>query len=148
MSPLRKTNMENRANKFEQPQPPNEPVKTIHAVQTPFGTFQVVLALVPGQPDPLAFAISVFQEAVSAGAEDPLAATLLRLRDMARAGTSQPLTASIELLKQMCAAGVLEPLDELLANAGFCADEIAHLAGGRRGVLESVAGRAAKVTLN
>lgn len=138
--------MENRANKFEQPK--GNPVKTIHAVQTPFGTFQVVLALVPGQPDPLAFAINVFQEAVSAGAEDPLAATLVRLREMARGGATQPLTASVELLKQMCAAGVLEPLDVLLANAGFGADEIAHLTGGEKGVLESVAKRAAQANLN
>lgn len=138
--------MENRTNKFEQAK--GNPVKTIHAVQTPFGTFQVVLALIPGQPDPLAFALNVFQEAVKAGAEDPLAATLQRLREMARGGAAQPLTASIELLKQMCAAGVLEPLEALLATAGFGADEIAQLTGGEKGVLDSVSKRAARADLN
>ncbi len=141
--------MENRTNKFEQPeQPKGSPVKTIHAVQTPFGVFQVVLALVPGQPDPLAFSLNVFQEAVKAGAEDPLRATLERLREMARSGLTEPLKASIELLKQMCAAGVLEPIDVLLANSGFGAEEIAQLLGGERGVLESVSKRAWSAVLN
>ncbi|MCC6151473.1 MAG: hypothetical protein IT461_14575 [Planctomycetes bacterium] len=141
--------MENRTNKFEQPElPKGSPVKTIHAVQTPFGTFQVVIALVPGQPDPLAFCLSAFQEAIKAGAEDPLHATLLRLREMARGGISQPLEAGLELLKQMCAANVLEPLDVLLANAGFGADEIAQLTGGQKGVLDSVIRRADKPDLN
>lgn len=141
--------MENRTNKFEQPElPKGSPVKTIHEVQTPFGTFQVVIALVPGQPDPLAFCLSAFQEAIKAGAEDPLHATLLRLREMARGGISQPLEAGLELLKQMCAANVLEPLDVLLANAGFGADEIAQLTGGQKGVLDSVIRRADKPDLN
>jgi hypothetical protein len=141
--------MENRTNKFEQPQQPKgNPVKTIHAVQTPFGTFQVALALVPGQPDPLAFSLNVFQEAVKAGAEDPLKVTLERLHDMARSGLTEPLHASIELLKQMCAAGVLEPLDALLANSGFGAEEIAQLRGGERGVLDSVSKRAGSAAQN
>ena len=142
-------NMENRTNKFEQPQPPKGgPVKTIHAVQTPFGTFQVALALVPGQPDPLAFSLNVFQEAIKAGAEDPLKVTLERLREMARAGLTEPLKAGIELLKQMCAAGVLEPMESLLANSGFSAAEIAQLLGGEQGTLDAVVKRAFKAELN
>ncbi len=140
--------MENRTNKFEQPQDPKGPVKTIHAVQTPFGTFQVVIALVPGQPDPLAFCLSAFQEAIKAGAEDPLHATLVRLREMARNGAAQPLEAGLALLKQMCAAGVLEPLDVLLANAGFGAEEIAQLTGGEPGTVDTVVKRAFKAELN
>ena len=138
--------MENRTNKFEQPK--GNPVKTIHAVQTPFGTFQVSLALVPGQPDPLAFSLNIFQEAVKAGAEDPLKVTLERLREMARSGVTEPLKAGVELLKQMCAAGVLEPIEALLANSGFGAAEIAQLLGGEQGTLDAVVKRAFKAELN
>jgi hypothetical protein len=146
--------MANRINKSEHPENPSNdgagsnPVKTIHAVQTPFGVFQVALALVPGQPDPLAFSLNVFQEAVKAGAEDPLKATLQRLHEMALTGASEPLRASIELLKQMSAAGVLEPVEQLMLNSGFGPEEITRWLGGERGTLDSVAKRAWHAVLN
>ncbi|KAA0216172.1 hypothetical protein EDM80_04645 [bacterium] len=128
--------------------PQDEPVQGTHVVQTPFGVFHVVIAVTPGQPDPMAYAMKCFEEAVQAGATDPLLATLQRLRAVAQSGAVEPLQAGVALLSQMCAAGVLPPLDALLAAAGFSRDEVLRLLGRQEGTIDLLRKRADDVNLN
>ncbi|GIK52233.1 MAG: hypothetical protein HUU03_09175 [Planctomycetaceae bacterium] len=135
-------------NRIQKDSPQDEPLQGTHVVQTPFGVFHVVIALTPGQPDPMAFAMKCFEEAVQAGATDPLLATLQRLKAVAQSGAGEPLQAGIALLSQMCAAGVLPPLETLLGAAGFAPEEIARLMGRQEGTIDLLRKRADDVNLN
>ncbi len=138
--------MTNRIDKFDAPE--GKPGSGVHVVQTPFGVFHVVVNVQPGQPDPLAFAIRIFEEEIAAGATDPLLATLQRLKQIGTSSSNAPLMAGLALLQQMSAAGAIPPVSPMLAQAGFSAQEISDLLGGKPGAIEALRKRAQDGSLN
>jgi hypothetical protein len=109
-------------------QAPGPAAAKVHVLQGPFGTVKISVGLPQGidGPDPLAFALRTFQEAVEAGADDPLHTTLTRLKQIARTGAMQPLGAALLLLEQLHQSGALPPPAVLIANTGVTPEDLAN----------------------